>query len=280
MTYTIVAVDSSSSRVGLATVSHSRSVLAKILARAGRGEDTVLAGSQAFSSRELGSACVALAREGASPARLREECLSHDGTAFRQVVLATAAGELFAYTGGGCVSHSGHIVSKGHGFAAAGNMLESEDVVPAMADAFERSSGALGERLLAALHAAHAAGGDFRGDNAAGLVVVDAGGEINVRVDDHPRAVSELQRIYEQDRRRAVLAECYSWMQDGYPTAVGRELLRRLRSEQQPDLDLMIWGSAIATLISEDEGADSGPVAVLVARLAEHRDTLRARPPA
>jgi uncharacterized Ntn-hydrolase superfamily protein len=106
----------------------------------------------------------------------------------------------FAHTGLQCVEWCGHVV--GDGFTVAGNMLAGEGVVKAMAEAFAAGAGEeLPARLVAALEAGQAAGGDKRGKQSAALLVVAAAeratGYHNLRVDDHADPVAELRRVYE-----------------------------------------------------------------------------------
>jgi uncharacterized Ntn-hydrolase superfamily protein len=108
------------------------------------------------------------------------------------------ASHTFAHTGGRCVEWCGHLV--GDGFTVAGNMLVGEPVIQAMAEALLASREVeLAERLVRALEAGQAAGGDKRGKQSAALLVVseDPRGYHNLRVDDHPDPVGELRRIYE-----------------------------------------------------------------------------------
>jgi len=126
--------------------------------------------------------------------------LDHD-TGQRQVLLVDAAGRAAAHTGEKCHHWAGHIV--GDSYACAGNILVGQDTVQAMARTFEESRGALPERLIAALAAGQAAGGDSRGQQSAALLVVrTAGGYgerddryVDLRVDDHPEPIRELGRI-------------------------------------------------------------------------------------
>jgi uncharacterized Ntn-hydrolase superfamily protein len=104
----------------------------------------------------------------------------------------------FAHTGPRCVEWCGHVV--GDGFTVAGNMLAGEGVVKAMAEAFAARAGEeLSARLLAALEAGQAAGGDKRGKQSAALLVAAdrPTGYHNLRVDDHADPVAELRRVYE-----------------------------------------------------------------------------------
>jgi uncharacterized Ntn-hydrolase superfamily protein len=134
-----------------------------------------------------------------------QEALNHllamdHETVQRQVLLVDAAGRAAAHTGEKCHHWAGHIV--GDGYACAGNILVSEDTVQAVAKAFEAAQGPLPERLVAALAAGQAAGGDSRGQQSAALLVVRTvggyGGRddryIDLRVDDHPQPIVELGR--------------------------------------------------------------------------------------
>ncbi|MER3459393.1 MAG: fimbrial assembly protein FimA, partial [Chloroflexota bacterium] len=108
-----------------------------------------------------------------------------------------------AYTGEGCLEWAGHIVGK-H-YACQGNILVGERTVQAMAEAFETTRGELAERLVAALAAGQAAGGDRRGQQSAGLLVVREGGGyggfndryIDLRVDDDPQPIEKLRQLLE-----------------------------------------------------------------------------------
>lgn len=117
----------------------------------------------------------------------------------RQVAFVDREGRTAAHTGASCVPHCGDL--QGAGFSVQGNMLRSAEVWPAMGEAFTATRGPVAERLLAALDAAEAAGGDFRGRQAAGLVVVtgeDAPAHervFDLRVDDHPEPLAELRRL-------------------------------------------------------------------------------------
>ena len=102
------------------------------------------------------------------------------------------------WTGAGCIAFAGHAV--GDAFSAQANMMASEAVWGAMAEAFTRATGPLARRLLAALQAAEGAGGDARGRQSAALVVVPASGEpwervVELRVEDHAEPLDELERL-------------------------------------------------------------------------------------
>jgi len=120
----------------------------------------------------------------------------------RQIGVVDAAGGSASFSGTGCFTWAGG--RTGAGYAAQGNLLAGPQVVAALADTFEGTEGPLVERLLAALAAADEAGGDRRGRQSAAVIVREADGGygggtdilIDLRVDDHPDPVTELQRLY------------------------------------------------------------------------------------
>lgn len=129
--------------------------------------------------------------------------VSDEGRALRQVGVVDKQGRAAAYTGSDCYAWAGHIV--GEGFACQGNIL-IPGTVEAMAKRFEevrRGSGELADWLVAALAAGQEAGGDSRGRQAAGVLVVrDKGGYggnndryLDLRVDDHPEPIARLQEL-------------------------------------------------------------------------------------
>ncbi|WP_051791272.1 DUF1028 domain-containing protein [Amycolatopsis jejuensis] len=167
MTYTIAGWDPVEGQAGLATVSHSANVTAKVLAVRRAGPVTALVAAQAFSDRTLGERTAERFARGMAGPGVQP---------FRQVVGVTSEGRLLAWTGEWCVPVAAGFVDAAGGFAVAGNMLHDDGVLPAIADAFRRTHGDLAVRLLAAVQAGHAAGGDLRGDRSAGLVTSDLGG--------------------------------------------------------------------------------------------------------
>jgi uncharacterized Ntn-hydrolase superfamily protein len=121
----------------------------------------------------------------------------------RQLGVVDAAGRAASFTGSGCLDWAGG--RTGPGYAAQGNLLVSAATVDALSETFERTAGGepLAERLLASLVAAQAAGGDKRGQQSAALYVVEKGGGydgcdvlVDLRVDDHPTPIAELERLY------------------------------------------------------------------------------------
>src|SRR5207244_8804128 len=119
----------------------------------------------------------------------------------RQVGMVYAQGRSAAHTGAGCIRECGHLV--GDGFTVQANMMGRDTVWGAMAAAYESAQGTLARRLLAALEAAEAEGGDFRGAQSAALLVVEGestgfdwkGRASDLRVDDHVDPIGELRRL-------------------------------------------------------------------------------------
>lgn len=161
--------------------------------------------TQAFVNARYGSEGLALLQQGLSAQAVVDRVTSADeGREQRQLGVVDAKGRSATFTGRECHDWAGG--RTGDGYAAQGNILVSAQTVDAMADAFESSAGRrLAERILDALAAAQAAGGDRRGQQAAGLAVVQREGGyaglsdlvVDLRVDDHERPIEELRRLYE-----------------------------------------------------------------------------------
>jgi len=154
--------------------------------------------SQSFVNPYLGIDGLTLLEQGLTSARALEKLIEDDrGRELRQVAIVDSAGNTAAYTGARCISWAGQV--EGGGYVCLGNILAGEEVVKAMARAFETSADEeLPERLLRALEAGQEAGGDRRGRQSAGVHVVHAEEYpyCDLRVDDHPEPVPELRRIF------------------------------------------------------------------------------------
>lgn len=197
MTYSIVAWDPDGRELGVAVQSRAFNTGAAC-AWALPGVGAVA--TQSFTERGYGPRGLASMQAGTPPREALDELLAEDELReVRQVAFVDRDGRTAAHTGSSCIPHCGDL--QGSGFSVQGNMLRSDGVWPAMAEAFLAEPGTLAEQLLAALDAAEAAGGDFRGRQAAGLVVVtgeDAASHervFDVRVDDHPEPLVELRRL-------------------------------------------------------------------------------------
>jgi uncharacterized Ntn-hydrolase superfamily protein len=137
-----------------------------------------------------------LLRAGEVPDSVIEALLAADaGRAHRQIHVLDAHGRIAAHTGADCVGWCGSV--RGIDISVAGNMLAGPNVVSHTLAAFEASAGALPERLLTALEAGEAAGGDKRGRQSAALKVCtrDPYPDLDIRTDDHPDPLAELRRL-------------------------------------------------------------------------------------
>jgi len=195
-TFSIVAHDPENGEWGVAVESKFLAAGSVVpWARAGAGA----VATQSRANTSYGPRGLAMLEEGMSAEHVVAKLTEEDGDrASRQVGVVDAKGNASAFTGEECYQWAGHIV--GGNYACQGNILVSEDTVKAMASAFEETSGALADRLLAALLAGQAAGGDRRGQQSAALLVVkERGGyggyndrHVDLRVDDHPTPIEEL----------------------------------------------------------------------------------------
>jgi uncharacterized Ntn-hydrolase superfamily protein len=147
----------------------------------------------------------------------------------RQVGIVDAEGQSISHTGPECQPWAGH--RTGPGYAVQGNILTGEAVVEEMERAFLAARGPLAGRLLAALEAGQAAGGDSRGQQSAALLVVRAGGGYggfndrycDLRVDDHPRPIEELRRLHTLWLPNALVLEGYRLLDAGrFDEAIAR----------------------------------------------------------
>lgn len=140
---------------------------------------------------------------GASAAVVAALTAADSGQANRQVHVLPAHGPGAAHTGSACIDWCGHQVHEG--FSVAGNMLAGPQVVEATVRAYREAAGLpLAERLLHAMVAGEAAGGDKRGKQAAGLRIQgsEAYPALDLRVDDHTDPLTELQRLYQVSLER------------------------------------------------------------------------------
>jgi uncharacterized Ntn-hydrolase superfamily protein len=142
--------------------------------------------------------------KGLAPALVINQLIAGDeGREHRQVHLIDASGKAAAYTGAACIDWCGHTL--GHDFSVAGNMLAGPQVLADTASAYEANAALpFAERLIAALAAGEAAGGDKRGKQAAALLVYTTEDycALDLRVDDHPEPIQELQRLYQKSLER------------------------------------------------------------------------------
>jgi uncharacterized Ntn-hydrolase superfamily protein len=201
-TFSIVACDLAAAEWGVAVQSKFLAVGAGV--PAAEPQAGAIA-TQALANMRYGPEGLALLRQGLSAEEVVERLTDTDeGRGDRQLGVVDAQGNAATYTGSSCLEWAGGIT--GDGYAAQGNILVSEETVTALGRTFEQTAGRpLAERLLEALVAAQAAGGDRRGQQSAALLVVRKDGGYmgtddrvaDLRVDDHAAPIEELRRIYE-----------------------------------------------------------------------------------
>ncbi len=196
MTYSIIAFDPDSGECGVAVQSNWFSV-GSLVTFAEPGVGAVA--TQANVDVGYGPRGLALMRAGRSaPEALAELVPADPLESERQVAMIDIHGGVVAHTGADCFRHCGQEV--GHHHSTQANLMRTGEVWGAMSEAYLGSSGPLTGRLLDALDAGEAAGGDLRGRQSAAILVVPASGEawervIEVRVEDHPDPLVELRRL-------------------------------------------------------------------------------------
>lgn len=195
-TYSIVARDPLTGELGVAVQTHWFAV-GSIVPWARPGVGAVA--TQANVEVRYGPRLLDLLAQGLdAPAALAQALAEDPGAHGRQVAVVDARGGIAAHTGEEAMPFAGHVI--GSGVSCQANIMENATVWGAMLAAFEEGEGRLVDRLLAALDAAEAAGGDIRGRQSAAILVVPASGEpwestVSLRVDDNPAPLVELRRL-------------------------------------------------------------------------------------
>lgn len=212
-TFSIIAVDPTTNELGVGVQSRAFAAGAAVpFAKPGVGA----VATQASANRSYGPKAIALLEQGLSPAEVVKRITDEDpGRDTRQVAVIDTQGRSAVYTGKRVIdrnfdpkdlvhygSWAGHVT--GHNFSVQGNTLASEAVVKAMADGYEHGTGSMAERFMDALDAGQAKGGDVRGMQSAGILVVrplppnsESTVEriVDIRVDDAPNPFVELRRL-------------------------------------------------------------------------------------
>ena len=203
-TYSIVARDADTGEMGVAVQSHWFSV-GSIVTWAEAGVGAIA--TQSFVEAAYGPRGLALMKSGLSAEQALEALvLVDEGRDVRQVAYVDADGNIADHTGAKCIESAGHHI--GEGYSVQANMMLNDEVVPAMAKAYEASDGDLADRLMAALAAAQSVGGDIRGKQSAAMLIVKAESTgrpwadrvLELRIEDHPTPITELERLLEVHR--------------------------------------------------------------------------------
>ncbi len=200
MTYSIVARDKKTGIMGVGVQSHYFSVGSVVSwGRAGVG----VVATQSFAEPSYGPLGLELMAAGRSAKQALEALLrADDRPELRQVAMVDSRGVAAVHTGSECTPYAGHVL--GDGFSVQANLMDNDTIWGAMRDAYvDNEALELPERILVALEAAEAAGGDVRGRQSAAILIVDSklganhwvGRLVDLRVEDHPEPLVELRRL-------------------------------------------------------------------------------------
>lgn len=226
MTYSLVVRDAATGQFGVAVQSHFFSV-GSVVPWAQPGVGAVA--TQAMAEISYGPKALELLATGESASVALARLVAEDvGGAQRQVAIVDGQGNAAAHTGDRCIAYASHIV--GDGWTVEANMMRGEGVPEAMAEALTvAAEDSLADRMLAALDAAEAAGGDVRGKQSVAMLIVPDEGEpwrrlLDLRVEDHLDPLGEIRRLvalhraYHEDGDQTVLGDNFElrfWMMVG-----------------------------------------------------------------
>jgi len=260
-TYSIVAIDKATGELGAAVQSHWFSV-GSIVTWAESGVGAIC--TQSFVEVSYGPLGLELMRAGKSPQEALVGLLKADKHEdVRQVAMVDAEGRVAAHTGKNCIPEAGHYI--GDGYSCQANLMLKNTVWPAMARAFETTNGELADRLMAALEAAEAEGGDIRGKQSAAIIVVKGKSSgvwwkdrlYDLRVEDSPAPLPELKRLIR-------LTKAYNSMNLGDELMTENKLEEAMKAytkamEMFPDNAEMIFWPAV-TMASIGKVEESLPL--------------------
>jgi uncharacterized Ntn-hydrolase superfamily protein len=203
MTWSIIARDESTGQFGIAVATRFFAVGARVpYIASGLGAIA----TQALVNPYYGIDGLKLLRQGKSPRQIIDTVIATDsGRASRQLHVMDARGRIASHTGAECVDWCGH--REGDGFSIAGNMLTGARVLDDTAKAYtDASELPFAQRLIAAMFAGEAAGGDKRGKQSAALLICgqEEWSDLDLRVDDHADPLAELARLEQVSRERWV----------------------------------------------------------------------------
>jgi uncharacterized Ntn-hydrolase superfamily protein len=259
VTYSIVARDTQTGEVGVATQSQAFAVGNSVpFALPGFG---VIA-TQSMAEPMYGQVGLDLLRGGFTAAESLTALSSVDPQPERrQVAILDVDGDLAVYTGSGCVEAAGHL--EGEHCVALGNMVTSPAVWQSMVDRFENTGGSLATRLLAALQAGEEEGGDIRGRRSAAIVVVRATTTgrpwrdtvVDLRVDDSSHPVEELDHLLVNLSRYHDVVRAFQLAIDGDPLTADRELEMLRPQDPKTEPDQLLWRAVVAALAGREDAA-------------------------
>lgn len=277
-TYSIVARDSVTGEMGVAVQSHWFSVGSSVThGKAGVG----VVATQSFINPSYGPKGLALMAEGLSPQQALDALLQNDaGRDVRQVAFLNVEGKVATHTGNSCIEAAGH--RQGKNFSMQANLMHSNTVWDAMADAFESTKGPLSTRMLAAMKAAQNEKGDLRGKQSAAILIVSGTATGNswedilmdLRIEDHENPIAELERLIE-------IHTAYNFMNDGdlameHGDSKKAEALYLKAQNMFPDnLEMKYWYAI--NLLNNKEYEKATPILKAIFKADENWKTLTPR---
>lgn len=258
MTYSIVARDKETGEFGVAVQSHYFQV-GPVVPWAIAGIGAVA--TQSAVNISFGPLGLELMRGGyTAPQALRALLAGDTQPESRQVALVDAAGNVAAHTGEKCIPAAGH--RAGDGFSVQANLMQNDTVWDAMYEVFTSTGGPLAERMMAALEAAEAEGGDIRGKQSAAMLVVTGKPTgrswedrvIDLRVEDAPDPIAELRRLLRVKRAYMTLNSAEGLEEKGDKSAA-LETLRKATAMAPEMVEIQFWaGLSLAEEGHLDEG--------------------------
>jgi len=254
-TYSIVALDKDNNQLGVAVQSHWFAV--------GAVCPWILPGIGAIATQSIadpgyGPKGFDLLKKGKTVQEALDELLSADDSRdLRQVAIVDASGNVATHTGLLCIAEAGH--ETGDCFSVQANMMLNTKVWPAMAKAFRGSEGPLADRMMTALFAAQKAGGDIRGKQSTSLLIANNMMDdtpwkhivVDLRVDDHPDPLKELDRLLKVQYAYELMNEGDNLLAKGLTVEAGQKYDQA--SSYAPEIEEIPFWQAVTL-------ADSGKV--------------------
>ncbi|MGY1631079.1 DUF1028 domain-containing protein [Geodermatophilus sp. SYSU D01186] len=259
MTFSIVARDTQTGEMGVATQSQAFAVGNSVpFALPGQG---VIA-TQSMAEPMYGQIGLDLLRGGFTANEALTALRSVDpNPERRQVAVLDVSGDLAVYTGANCVAEAGHLV--GEGCVALANMVTAPEVWESMVATFETSDGPMAHRLLSALRAAEDAGGDLRGRRSAAIMIVRSvttgrpwhDTVVDLRVDDSPDPVTELGDLVVRLARYHDVVRAFQQAIGGDPVTADRVLEELRLPDPRTEPDHVLWRAVVAALAGREDAA-------------------------
>jgi uncharacterized Ntn-hydrolase superfamily protein len=246
-TFSIIARDPSSGELGMAVQSKTLAVGSRTITIKG---GVAVVAHQSASNPMYGAIGLELLAAGMSPQQALDQMLRGDeGRESRQVAILDISGRSAAFTGSSANEWKGH--KCGTNFCVQGNILVGAEVVDALARTFESASGPLADRMLAAMEAGQAAGGDLRGTQSAALVVAKplAGAAgfgdrvLDLRVDDSRAPIPELRRLLNMFQARQLVADASARLREGNVSAASAASLAAREKSPEYDEAWLSWAA-------------------------------------